>query len=157
MKKTVMLNGGLLLIALMAVGCNKPADTKPAAKDTGSAAPHTHGTGPNSGVVFDLGSHHAEFTVDHPKQQCTVLILGADEKTPQSIAATEFVLSIKEAKTAEGKVVSPMTITMKPTDAADGKATTFVGTDPGIGNVADFEGTISGEIDGKPASGKFKE
>ncbi len=28
---------------------------------------------------------------------------------------------------------------------------------PGLGNVADFEGTVTGEIDGKPSSGDFKE
>ena len=55
------------------------------------------------------------------------------------------------------KAVEAMTITMLPEDAADGKASKFVGTDPGIGNVADFEGTVSGEIDGKPAQGEFKE
>ncbi len=157
MTKRLALSCGLLLVAILAAGCDKPAETKPVAKDKGSVAPHSHGTGPNGGVVFDLGSHHAEFTVDHDKQQCTVLILGDDEKTPKAVAATEFILNIKETKTNEGKVVAPMTVTIKATDAADGKAATFAGTDPGIGNVADFEGTVSGEIDGKPASGAFKE
>jgi hypothetical protein len=50
-----------------------------------------------------------------------------------------------------------MTIAMLPQDAADGKAATFVGTDPGIGNVADFAGVVTGEIDGKPVSGNFSE
>lgn len=50
-----------------------------------------------------------------------------------------------------------MTITMKAQDAASGKASKFVGTDPGLGNVADFEGTVMGEIDGKPSQGEFKE
>ena len=50
---------------------------------------HTHGNGPNGGVVFDLGSHHAEFTVDHPKQEATVLFFDAP------VAATEFVLNIQ--------------------------------------------------------------
>jgi hypothetical protein len=30
-------------------------------------------------------------------------------------------------------------------------------TYPGLGNVADFEGTVLGEIDGKPSKGEFKE
>ena len=120
-------------------------------------ADHTHGTGPNGGVVFDLGSHHAEFTVDHAKKECTILVLGDDEKTPTAVAATEFILTTKETKTKDGKVVPPMTIMLTPADAADGKASKFVGTDPGIGNVADFEGTVSGEIDGKPSQGEFKE
>ena len=91
------------------------------------------------------------------KKECTILFLGDDEKTPTAVAATEFILNIHETKTADGTTVAPMTITMSPVDAADGKATTFVGTDPGIGNVADFAGTVSGEIDGKPAMGEFKE
>jgi len=150
----------LLVAALTVMGCSK-SDKKPAAADKGSdagkPAEHAHGHGPNGGVVFDLGSHHAEFTVDHPKQQCTILILGDDEKTPTVVAATELVLNIKETKTKDGTAVPAMTITMTPEDAADGKASKFVGTDPGIGNVADFEGTVSGEIEGKPAQGEFKE
>jgi hypothetical protein len=46
---------------------------------------------------------------------------------------------------------------MQAVNATDGKSTTFVGADPGIGNVADFAGTVSGEIDGKPVMGEFKE
>ena len=30
-------------------------------------------------------------------------------------------------------------------------------TDKGFGNVADFEGSVFGEIDGKPAEREFKE
>ena len=153
----------LLILSLFMFGCSRSKDTKPAAidkKGPGSppaVAEHTHGHGPNGGVVFDFGSHHAEFTVEHGKQQCMILVLGDDEKTPTPIAATEFVLNTKETKTAEGKVVPPMTITMKPVDAKDGKTAKFVGTDPGIGNVADFAGTVSGEIDSKPVMGEFKE
>jgi hypothetical protein len=44
-----------------------------------------------------------------------------------------------------------------PEDAVDGKASKFVGTDAGIGNVADFDGTVTGEIDGKPTQGEFQE
>jgi hypothetical protein len=163
MKCVKIITAGLLVVSLGMAGCSRSSDTKPAAADTkgGTNSPavaeHTHGAGPNGGVVFDLGSHHAEFTVEHGKQQCTILVLGDDEKTPTPIAATEFVLNTKETKTAEGKVVPPMTITMKPVDAKDGKTAKFVGTEPGIGNVADFAGTVSGEIDSKPAMGEFKE
>ena len=118
---------------------------------------HVHGRGPTGGVVMDLGSHHAEFTVNHGKKEVTIIILGDDEKTPRAVAATGFVLNIKETKTAEGKVVPPMTIMMQPVDPTDGQTAVFVGSDPGIGNVADFAGTVSGEIDGKPAMGEFKE
>ena len=112
----------VLFLGIAISGCTKPADKKPAAGESKGAttAPaageHIHGTGPNGGVVFDLGGNHAEFTVDHGKQQCQILILGADEKTPTPVAATEFVLVTLETKTAEGKVVPPMTVAMKPTD-----------------------------------------
>jgi hypothetical protein len=118
---------------------------------------HSHGTGPNRGVVFDLGANHAEFLVDHAKQQCQVLILDADGKAAAPIVAEELVLITKDTKTADGKGVPAMTIVLLPTDASQGKAAKFVGTDPGIANVADFAGTVTGEIDGKPASGEFDE
>ena len=141
------------------VGCSQKSDTKPAASTPKASAdaPHTHGAGPNGGVIFDLGKYHAEFTVEHPKQQCMILVIGADEKTPTAVAVSEFTLTTKETKTADGKVVPPMTIPMKAQDVVDGKATKFVGTDPGLGNVADFEGVVIGEIEGKPSQGQFKE
>ncbi|MDX1962000.1 MAG: hypothetical protein SFX18_02530 [Pirellulales bacterium] len=158
MRYLKLLSAGFFFAALALTGCSDSKAPKPDAKKGLPVTPeHAHGTGPNGGVVFDLGSHHAEFTVDHGKKECTVLFLGSDEKTPSAIAAKEFVLSTKETKTKDGTVVAPMTVTLSPVDTADGKAAKFVGTDPGIGNVADFQGTVSGEIDGKPATGEFKE
>lgn len=148
----------MALITLI-TGCSPMADNKPApvaSKSAGETA-HTHGQGPNGGVVFDLGKYHGEFTVDHDKHECMVLVLGDDEKTTAPVAASELTVATKETKTKEGKVVPPMTISMKAQDARDGKAAKFVGTDPGLGNVADFEGTVIGEIDGKPSQGDFKE
>jgi hypothetical protein len=156
-----------LIVAALAAGCGeKPAASSGGAdkgKGAGGAkkdADHApHGAGPNGGVVFDLGKDHAEFTVDHGKKECVVLFLAGDNKDakPLAVAAKEFTLSTKETKTKEGKAVPPMTIKLLPADAKDGKATKFVGTDPGLGNVADFEGAVTGEINGKPASGEFKE
>ena len=162
MKYMKMSSSGLLVATLMVTGCTKSVETKPAASNSKAAeanAPteHSHGTGPNGGVVFDLGNHHTEFTVDHGKQQCMLLFLGSDGKTPNAVAASELTLTINETKTTDGKIVEAMTVTMLPESAADGKASKFVGTDPGIGNVADFAGTVSGEIGGKPAQGAFKE
>lgn len=154
-----------LVLATLATGCNQSA-SEPKADPQATPAPaapaateHAHGAGPNGGVVFDLGKYHAEFTVDHPAKECTVLFVtgdGSDAK-PLPVAAKEFTLSIQETKTADGTVVAPMTITLLPKDEQDGKASKFVGTDPGIGNVADFAGTVLGEIDGKPSQGEFKE
>lgn len=78
----------------------------------------------------------------------------ADAK-PVSVTATELTLTTKEAKTVDGKVVPPMTVKLLPIDASEGKAVKFVGTDPGISNVADFAGTVLGEVDGKASQGEF--
>ena len=160
---------GLGLLGLAMAGCGDKAAPPAAGGDKGKGAAadaaktgddHApHGAGPNGGVVFDLGKYHAEFTVDHPKKECTVLFLTGDQKgaTGLAVGAKEFTLTTKETKTKEGKVVPPMTVKLVPADAKDGKASKFVGTDPGIGNVADFAGTVLGEIDGKPSQGEFKE
>lgn len=149
-----------LMFAVLTTGCSQPKTEPPKASSTPATAEHApHGAGPNGGVVFDLGKYHAEFTVDHPAKECTVLFVTGDktDAQPLPVSAKEFTLSIKETKTADGTVVAPMTITLLPKDEKDGKAAKFVGTDPGIGNVADFEGTVLGEIDGKPSQGEFKE
>lgn len=157
---------GVLIAALMMTGCgdgsSAPAPrtgtaTSPASSSAPADGHAPHGKGPNGGVVFDLGKHHAEFTVDHKKKECAILLLGDDEKTAQAVVAKELTLNIKEAKTKEGAAVSSMTIKMLPQNPTDGKASKFVGSDPGLGGVADFEGTVFAEIDGQPSQGEFKE
>lgn len=168
MKYAKSLGLGLLMGVVLLAGCKQEgaAGTKPAVNKNPGASntskkeeTHTHGKGPNGGVVFDLGKYHAEFTVDHPKKECTILIVTGDDKDAKAlpVASKEFTLTTKETKTAEGKVVPPMTIKMIAKDEANGKAAKFVGSDTGLGNVADFEGTVLGEIDGKPSKGEFKE
>ena len=71
--------------------------------------------------------------------------------TPKAAAAP------KAAKTKDGKVVPPMTVKLVPVDAKGGNASKFVGTDPGLGNVADFAGTVTAVVGGKPSSGEFSE
>src|SRR5262245_1387833 len=163
MKYATILGLGLLVAALAGTGCSPQSGTptgkdRGAAKGGGKAEEHgPHGKGPNGGVVFDLGKYHAEFTVDHGKKECTIFILGDDEKTPTPAAAKELTLNTKATKTEDGKPVPPMTIKLLPKDESGGKATKFVGTDPGLGHVADFSGTVLGEIDGKPSQGEFME
>jgi hypothetical protein len=163
-----LMSFGLLVAALAVAGCGDRSATQATgsgkettkAKAGGATNDHApHGAGPNGGVVSDLGKYHAEFTVDHPKKKCVILVLGPDEKnpTPHPVAAKELTLTTKETKTREGKVVSPMTIKLLPKDEKDGKASKFVGTDPGLGNVADFAGTVTAVIDGKPSTGEFQE
>jgi hypothetical protein len=178
MKQVSKLVCGLMVLAVIGVGCEKPAATTvpqatsstEAANSTDSAKKdehghdhgadaHHHGAGPNGGVIVDLGKDHAEFTVDHAAKTCSILFLdGENEKAkPLAVAAKELILTTKETKTAEGKVVPVMTITLTAQDEKDGKASKFTGTDPGLELVADHAGTIIGEVDGKPAQGEFKE
>jgi hypothetical protein len=151
---------GLLVAALAVAGCGdkgapkKDKDTE--AKDSGKKG-HTHGKGPNGGVVFDFGAHHAEFDIKHDKKQCVVTVLGDDEKTPLPVACEELTVVTRQTKGKKGEVVKPMTITLKPVDAREGKASKFVGADPGLGIEAEHEGKVFGTVNGKQAEGEFKE
>lgn len=151
------LGPALLAAALALTGCDKKAEPSKAEPRKGGHETHAHGKGPHGGVIFDLGKVHGEFDVDHDKKEAVLYILGGDEKTAKAVDAKEMTVTTKETKTKEGKVVPPITVKLLPKDLKDGKATTFAGTDPGLGNVAEFEGTVTAEIDGKPAEGEFKE
>lgn len=160
---TKLVTATLVIGVLTLTGCenksNAPVSAAPASSKPKHHPSHVHGKGPNDGVVFDLGAYHAEFTVNHDKKECYVLFVTEDDKDaqPVPVAAKDLIVTTKPSKTKDGKEVPAMTITLKPVDLKDGKAAKFVGTDPGLGNIADFEGTIIGEIDGKPAQGEFKE
>ncbi|QDU92560.1 hypothetical protein [Lignipirellula cremea] len=162
MKKfTVMFSLFLALGALaLSTGCTKDdparptADTKKAADDHGHAhGEHGHRAGPHDGVVADWGGgkFHVEFTVDHSQQEATVYILGDDEKTPAPISAEEIQLSIKDPVMQVALKASPQE------GDAEGSASRFVGTNEGLGVVQEYEGTITGVVDGTPYSGDFQE
>ncbi|QDV25987.1 hypothetical protein Q31a_43570 [Aureliella helgolandensis] len=112
-----------------------------------------HGAGPHDGTLADWGGgkYHVEFTVDHEKQEGTVYILGADEKTPTPIKAAEIQLSITDPM---------MQVTLKASPQAgdaQGTASRFVGNHEKLGVVQEYAGTISGVIDDTPYSGDFAE
>lgn len=154
----------LLFSSIIMSGCKqenagtKTPASKAEAKNTKTEA-HAHGVGPNGGIVFELGKYHAEFTVNHDKKECTVVVLSADEKNPKPIkvAAKELMLTTKETKSSDGKLVPRMTIKLLPKDDAGSQGSIFVGADAGLGYVANFAGMVIGEIDGKPSQGEFKE
>ncbi|MCM2372267.1 hypothetical protein [Aporhodopirellula aestuarii] len=114
---------------------------------------HGHGAGPHDGTLADWGGgkYHVEFTVDHDQQQATVFVLGGDEKSPEPIAAESIELSI----------VSPevlVTLTPSPLESDPaGKSSRFIGTHESLGVVQEYEGTLTGVIDGTPYSGDFLE
>lgn len=149
----------LLVSALLIAGCKQEnAVNKPPVNKTPSATEaHAHGIGPNGGIVFELGKYHAEFTVNHEKKECKVVVLSADEKNPQpvKVAAKELMLTTRETKTKDGKVVPRLTIKLLP--KADSAGSVFVGSDASLAHVVNFAGMVIGEIDGKPSQGEFKE
>lgn len=114
-----------------------------------------HGAGPHDGTLSDWGGgkYHVEFTVDHGKKEATVYILGGDEKTPAPIKAKdgELLLTINEPSFQVTLKAAPQK------DDPEGAASAFTGTDDKLGVVQEFAGTISGEVEGTPYAGDFKE
>lgn len=162
------IGAGLLCVLSFAVGCGSEADTKPAPKlDAPAAATpkddhghghthghsHGHGAGPHDGTLADWGGgkFHVEFTVDHDKQEATVFILGGDEKTAAPIKASSILLSINDPKFQVELAASPLE------GEPEGASSRFVGKHESLGKVQEFAGSISGEVEGTPYVGEFKE
>ncbi len=155
-----------LLALTVALGCDgaKPPAPKPnvtpaptqattPAKDDHGHKHEGHGAGPHEGTLADWGGgkFHVEFCVDHDKQEATVYILGDDEKTATPIKAAQILLSITDPKFNIELAAAPMD------GEAEGMASRFVGKHESLGKVQEFAGTISGEVDGTPYAGDFKE
>ncbi len=156
------LHASLLLTLTLALGCgeaDKPAPaTPPAASTTPAKDDHGHkhaghGEGPHQGAVADWGGgkFHVEFTVDHDKQQATVYVLADDEKTASPIKANTILLSIDAPKFQVELAAAPLE------GEAEGTASRFVGKHESLGKVQEFAGSISGEVEGTPYVGEFKE
>ena len=150
------MSAGLLIAALTVVGCSKPTNKAPQGAKAGSkhSHDHEHGVGPKGGQVFEIGAYHAEIVIDRDKKECTLYILGDDQKSPAQLSAKELSFATKAGKAHDGKAVPAMSFKLLPKDAANGKASQFVGGDPGLGVDAELEVFIVGEVDGKAASGK---
>jgi hypothetical protein len=147
----------MVCLALFSVvsGCGGPPAPAPApaAKSSTKEPAHVHGAGPHGGTLTDWGggAYHVEFTVDHNKKETTVYIIGGDEKTPAPIKATSVHLVINDPMTELDLAAKPLE------GEAEGTSSRFVGTHETIGIVKEFAGTISGQIDGTPYTGDFKE
>jgi hypothetical protein len=160
MKTMLVRWSGLLLVTVLFVGCT--SEKKPVVTAGGTAAPaatgHSHaghGTGPHEGTVADWGGgkFHVEFTVDHGKQETVVYVLGGDEKTPAPVKAKDgmILLSIKQPAFQVELKADP-----QPGESG-GASSRYIGKNEKLGVVQEFAGTISGEIDGTPYVGDFKE
>jgi hypothetical protein len=164
MKSNRMLTSLTVVAALVFVlGCGRPGEKKPKgdtkSEKSGKAAEHDHGAGPHGGAVADWGGgkYHVEFTVDHDKKEATVYILGGDETTPAPIKAKDGQLSLS-IKGLKNKDEYKVVLKAEPQKGdPEGKASRFVGKDEKLGVVQEFAGTISGEADGTPYTGDFKE
>ncbi|MEL7497765.1 MAG: hypothetical protein AAFN77_09160 [Planctomycetota bacterium] len=114
---------------------------------------HAHGPGPHGGTIVDWGGgkYHVEFVVDHDEQKATAFVLGSDEKTPTPIDAAEITLVINDPSLSFALKASPLE------GEGEGKSSRFIGEHEGLGVVREYEGSLSGLLDGTPYSGTFKE
>jgi hypothetical protein len=161
---------GMLVLSLFLVGCGggstssstttppkgEKVDKKTDKNDKGVKKDdeddhHDHGEGPHGGTIIEFGKYHAEFTVSHPKKEVTIYILSGNLKKAVPIDAKELLLSIKNPNFQIKLTPSPLE------GEAKGTSSRFVGTDDKFGKEQEFEGTLSGEIEGKPYAGDFKE
>ncbi len=161
MKKNLVTLASLatLFAVVLIAGCNPTPPPAAAPATTPASAPSdapkhaAHGAGPHEGAVADWGGgkFHVEFTVDHDKQEATVYVLGSDEKTATPVKAEKLLLSINDPKFQVDLAPTPLD------GEKDGLASRFVGKHESLGKVQEFAGTISGEVDGTPYAGDFKE
>jgi hypothetical protein len=143
------------------MGCGGSGGSAPTTGNTKGAGGdhHDHGEGPHGGAIGDWGSgkYHVEFVVDHDKQEATVYVLDSNVKKAVPINAKngELSASIKGVKTKDS---FEMVLKADPQQGDPmGKASRFVGKHEKIGVVQEFEGTITGEVEGTPYTGDFKE
>lgn len=159
LKETEMIRFHVMMtaLALFAVtGCSEKPKTEPAAETPPAAATeegHSHGEGPNGGAVADWGGgkYHAEFTVNHDTQEATVFILDNNAKNPAPLKIEKLLLSISDPSFQVELLPQPLE------GEAEGTSSRFVGKHEKLGVVQEFAGTISGEADGTPYAGDFKE
>lgn len=142
-------------VLALTVGCgDQPAANKPADKPkTEEHADDHHANPPHGGTLteFGGGKYHVEFTVDHDKKESIVYVLGSDGKSPAPIKADKLVLSINEPAFQVDLLAQPLE------GETEGMSSRFVGTHESLGKVQEFAGTITGEVEGTPYAGDFKE
>ena len=145
---------GILCAGFLAAGCGEQPKTKIKSKAKSAAKvddSHDHGQGPHAGTILEFGKNHGEFCVDHGKKQVSLYILDDAMKKAVPLAVDKLTLSIKSPQFQTDLVAAPLEGDPK------GSASRFVATDDRFGKEQDFEGTVSGVIDGKPYLGDFKE
>jgi hypothetical protein len=145
----------LAVAILAAVGCSSSGtgttDKKGGTEARKSEHHEEHGPGPHKGTVFDWGKYHLEICIDHGKKEARVYILGADEKSPAPIKCDLLLLEVKAPR---------FSVELKPEPQAgdpEGKSSCFVGTHAQLAVEKEYEGKVSGKVDGKSIEGDFNE
>ena len=151
--QVLTLSASLIILA----GCaqQKPPEPRKPAGQLISAKEddhdHDHGPGPHGGTVIEFGKWHGEFCMDHGKKQATVYILDGSVKKAVPVATDKLLLSIKTPQFQVEMKADPQEGDPK------GKSSRFVAIHDNFAKEQDFEGTVSGTIDGKNYAGDFKE
>jgi hypothetical protein len=152
MKKFALASIGLFLAVVLVGGCGPAGSSRgpdKSAKKGGEE--HEHGPGPHGGTIFDFGKWHCEFNVDHKTQEVTIYVCSVSGNQPVAIQVEKPLLSIKNPQfQVELKAVP------QEGDPA-GKSSRFVAKHENFGMEQEFEGTMSGVVEGKPYAGDFKE
>lgn len=144
------------LATLALIGCNSQppaAGTKSSARTPSKPneddhSDHSHG--PHGGNVIDFGPYHAELTVDPATKKATVYILDSSIKNAVPIAVEKLQLSIKAPQFQVDLAADPQP------GEPNGKASRFSAVHENFSKKQDFEGTLSGVLDGKPYLGDFE-
>ncbi len=152
-----------IVASTLFIGCSEQPQRKaPPKTDAKTTQPaehkhdsHGHGAGPHEGTLADWGGgkYHVEFTVDHGKKEATIYVLGSDERTPAPIKAKDGKLLLT---ISQPSIQADLKATPQEGDP-EGTASRFVGQHDNLGIVQEYAGTISGEVDGTPYAGDFKE
>lgn len=144
----------VMVAGVFASGCDKPTapSKKPEVKkDDHDHDDHDHGAGPHGGAILEFGKYHGEFTVNHDTKEATVYILSGNLKKAVPIDVPKLLLSIKKPAFQVDLMPSPVESDPK------GLCSRFVAKHENFGVKQEFEGTVSGEVAGKPYAGDFKE
>lgn len=97
------------------------------------------------------GKYHVEFTVNHDRQEATVYILGSDARSAAPVKAEKLLLSIADPRFQLDLLPKPRS------GEPAGAASRFVGKHKNLGQVREFGGTISAEVDATPYAADFQE
>lgn len=150
---TRLVSAALLLTAAISAGCAKVGESNKTRSDKKATpeADHDHGKSPHGGTIIEFGKYHAEFCVDHAKKAATVYILNGSLKKNVPVDAKQLLLTIKSPAFQTDLVAVPQE------GDPQGKSSRFTAIHENLGKEQEFEGTVSGELDGKPYLGDFKE